>query len=479
MARLSNNDLPTLDTQLETKSFIERLARDVESVQPPKTFSLTGCWGAGKTSALAQLFVRLTGKSPEGFELPGDHESSSALKCEGIWFEAWRYQNEEAPIVALLHTIKSQFSTKDKFIDSAGKLGNVAFLGAISVLDSVIKSTTGLSGLSNVQGIGEKYEKDNLLSRLASDQINDALKRAVDVIIGNGENGGDRKLIIFIDDLDRCEPEAAFRLLEGIKLYLSIPNCVIVMAMDQNQIEANLVNRQGVEGSRFYGVEYIEKLCQDSYRLPVPNAVNRSKFLIEHIRCLSPQTDAVYNSKILDLEKVLEKYDCLPANPRRLKMLANNIAAFYSNTDSEKIPGLDEYLLTDEVTILDKSEMYALAIIIVSSLYVSYRRLYERLETCPSFVNEIIEFCSPEPNNSYSEKDSVFYEFDKSNTRSKAAVDHPSDLSVFRLKVLFSENPSGMIKTYKLKDQILGDITHQLIQMFNYPDSYGQGGEQV
>ena len=118
--------------------------------------------------------------------------------------------------------------------------------------------------------------------------------------------------------------------------------------------------------------------------------------------------------------------------------------------------------------------MYALAIIIISSLYVSYRKLYERLETCPSFVNEIIAFCSSEPNKAYSEKDSVFYEFNKSNTRSRVAVEHPSDLSVFRLKVLFREEPSGMIKTYKLKDQILGDITHQLIQAFNYPENSSQ-----
>jgi len=475
MASLSNNDLPVLETQLGTKPFIERLARDIESVQPPKTFSLTGCWGAGKTSALAQLFVRLTGTSPAGFKLSDGYVAPLPLKCEGVWFEAWRYQNEEVPIVALLHTIKSQFSTKDKFIDSAGKLASVAFLGAISVLDGVIKSTTGLSGLSKIQGGGEKYEEDNLLSRLASDQINDALKQAVDVILGNKPGDDNRKLIIFIDDLDRCEPEAAFRLLEGIKLYLSIPNCVIVMAMDQNQIEANLVNRQGVENSRFYGVEYIEKLCQDSYRLPVPNAVNRTKFLVDHIRVLNPEADAVYNRRMLDLEKVLSNHDCLPANPRRLKMLANNIAAFYSNTDPEKVIALDEYVSPNDITDLEKDEVYALAIIIVSSLYVSYRRLYERLEACPSFVNEIIEFCGSESNGDYTGKDSVFYEFNKSNARSRVWVDHPSDLSVFRLKVLFSKNPSAMINTYKLKDQILGDITHQLIQEFNYPDSNNQG----
>ena len=201
MASLSNNDLPVLETQLGTKPFIERLARDIESVQPPKTFSLTGCWGAGKTSALAQLFVRLTGTSPAGFKLSDGYVAPLPLKCEGVWFEAWRYQNEEVPIVALLHTIKSQFSTKDKFIDSAGKLASVAFLGAISVLDGVIKSTTGLSGLSKIQGGGEKYEEDNLLSRLASDQINDALKQAVDVILGNKPGDDNRKLIIFIDDL--------------------------------------------------------------------------------------------------------------------------------------------------------------------------------------------------------------------------------------------------------------------------------------
>lgn len=476
MAHLSNNDLPTLDTQLETQSFIERLARDIESVQPPKTFSLTGCWGAGKTSALAQLFVRLTDTPPPGFQLPAGHQTDVDTECQGIWFEAWRYQNEEMPIVALLHTIKSHFSTKSKFIDSAGKLASVAFLGAISVLDGVIKTTTGLSGLSKVQGIGEKYEKDNLLSRLASDQINDALKQAVDVILGNKPGDDNRKLIIFIDDLDRCEPEAAFRLLEGIKLYLSIPNCVIVMAMDQNQIEANLVNRQGVGNGRFYGVEYIEKLCQDSYRLPVPNSENRAKFLIEHITPLISRCDVFKIDRIEELEKILGKYDCLPANPRRLKMLANSIAAFYSHTNPENISSLMN-LDDPNRTGLNRDEIYAIAILIVSSLCVNYRKLYERLETCSSFVNEIIDFCSVEPKGAYSENSSVFYEFDKSSTRTIATVEHPSDLSVFRLKVLFRAGTGSMMEEYGLNDQVLGDILYTLIQVLNYPENSNQGEE--
>ena len=129
-ANYSTNDAPTLDCQFGNSEFIQNLAEEVRNSPSPKTLSITGCWGSGKTSALAQLYFELTGESPPGY---GTARSSSNSPIKGVWFEAWRYQSEAVPIVALLHAIKNQFSSTEKFIDKAGKLASISLLGAFTV----------------------------------------------------------------------------------------------------------------------------------------------------------------------------------------------------------------------------------------------------------------------------------------------------------------------------------------------------------
>ena len=42
------------------------------------------------------------------------------------------------------------------------------------------------------------------------------------------------RLIVFVDDLDRCLPEKAIEVLEAIKLFLEVPGVVFVLGMDQS-----------------------------------------------------------------------------------------------------------------------------------------------------------------------------------------------------------------------------------------------------
>ncbi len=464
----SHNDQPTLtlSDDLGTKHFVTRLVEDIKESECPKTFAITGYWGTGKTSSLASVYKGLTNTAPAGYECDGNKENTDYV---GIWFEAWRYQNEVTPIVALLQCIKSHFSSTSKFIDSAGKLANISLLGALSVFDGVIKTATGLSGLNKIKDVGEQYEKDNLLNRLASDQIMDALKQAVDVIVGNNSESQHRKLVIFIDDLDRCEPETAYRLLEGLKLYFNIPNCTIVMAIDQQQIERFIAQKMigsAKQHQRFLGVEYLEKLCQDAYRLPVPTPKQRNQFLIS-------QFDNLYESNLEnnetvsdDLKYSLAPYDCLPANPRRLKMIANKMASFYRTVKCDELGTLKDLGKPDA----SNNELLAYSIFIVSCLSVNYRRLYERLEINPGFTNELYSFCNGVSDEKYEIENSVFYEFNKDHRSIglDKKIEHPSDLSIFRLCPLFNED-EGVLARYDIPPTILGGIMHQLIYCYNNP----------
>ena len=149
-----------------------------------------------------------------------------------------------------------------------------------------------------------------------------------------------------IDDVDRCEPEAAYRLLEGLKIYLTLDNCVFVLGMNQKAVEEAIKKRMGTEdeypsvraaehsaqaaertaGSAKHSARaaaYMEKLCQNVWHLPAIRESEEAlfKFL---------EKTVVNETFIGRTKRAIERYACLPPNPRRLKGLANVIGRFSS-----------------------------------------------------------------------------------------------------------------------------------------------------
>jgi hypothetical protein len=67
------------------------MADVIRTSEPPKVFTgLHGDWGAGKTSALHQLFQELAGACPHSLEEEPNRKLNCESSTEVVWFEAWR-----------------------------------------------------------------------------------------------------------------------------------------------------------------------------------------------------------------------------------------------------------------------------------------------------------------------------------------------------------------------------------------------------
>jgi len=131
---------------------------------------------------------------------------------------------------------------------------------------------------------------------------------------GDGNDGGRLNLLFLIDDLDRCLPEKAVRMLESIKLFLDIQGCAFVLALDDEVVERGIAwryrdygpgsgqtamesiarslnpdhYRDFVEGREprpanpITGLEYLEKIIQLPMRVPVPSEHQVESYLIHH-----------------------------------------------------------------------------------------------------------------------------------------------------------------------------------------------------
>ena len=77
-----------------------------------------------------------------------------------------------------------------------------------------------------------------------------------------------RKMIIFLDEIDRCFPNVVIKILEQLKYYFQDLNIVFILAHDRNQLEANVRSIFG-ETTDIEG--YLQKFFDYNYMLPAIN----------------------------------------------------------------------------------------------------------------------------------------------------------------------------------------------------------------
>lgn len=97
-------------------------------------------------------------------------------------------------------------------------------------------------------------------------------------------------LIFLVDDLDRCLPDKAVEVLEAIKLFLEVPGCAFVLALDEEVVERGIAHRyrdyalQGKAGlTPITGAEYLEKLVHLPIRLPRPSRLEARAHLARQV----------------------------------------------------------------------------------------------------------------------------------------------------------------------------------------------------
>ena len=102
------NDLPTLKDCMGWEKEITRIKDRLLYCPSPHVFGIHGNWGSGKTSFMRQLQFNLGGELPNyksvidcASPLPIQTKNRLQNQVVTVWFDAWRYQNELYPVVAL------------------------------------------------------------------------------------------------------------------------------------------------------------------------------------------------------------------------------------------------------------------------------------------------------------------------------------------------------------------------------------------
>ena len=369
-----HNDEPTLIDALDRRTLIEEVGKAVATCTPPQVFGVHGDWGLGKTSFLHQVQWHLTGTCPQRSDAaapePAEQKGEYLTAIRTIWFDAWRYQHEEVPVIALLQEMRRQLS----YWYLPRKAG-VVIRGALLSLEDLTKKI--YFQYSKFQQAHREWKAENFDVPLPSYTIRQHLREAIDRLIPHKQAAKhlSPRLAIFIDDIDRCEPKAAFRLLEGLKIYLTLENCVFVLGMNQKVIEKAISNQIPDEDSpKERAAAYMDKLCQNVWRLP---AVRRPDLFLEEM-LVNTVEDETTRTHIIEGIKNLR---CLPPNPRRLKGLANLIGRM-----SVRLP---DRRRTDK----DSAIRHTQLLMVVAYTYQFHHDLYVLWEADHELYDRIYDWC--------------------------------------------------------------------------------------
>jgi len=207
-----------------------------------------------------------------------------------------------------------------------------------------VKMLTNMAGrLAQVGDVGSEIERMFSLDPVFKDLFEEEFTSLLDHFLKK-----DKRLVIFIDDLDRCVPEVVIDIFEAIKLYLDVPRCVFVVGASPDIVEKGVfcryreyflkeekavvrsekgegANAEGREHPLMTGREYMEKIIQLPFPVPEPETKDLEDFIEENAKRVGLKEDYKdWKSHLVDI--VLAAVE---SNPRNIKRLLASIHMSY------------------------------------------------------------------------------------------------------------------------------------------------------
>ena len=221
----------------------------LNSAENNVSIAIDAKWGSGKTFFVKQAklildaYSNLNKNKANDEQIKNKFESYKGKKEDfkiknmvSVYYDAWENDNDTDPVLSIIYNIYTnshQFydsiSFKDRLLEAGKCLGALAELVTGRDLNKFFKT---LKDAANTEEIWSEIQKQKELQSI----INDFFNSFTD------EN---QRLIIFIDELDRCRPSFAVKLLERIKHYFNNDKITFVFSINALQLQHTIKKYYG------------------------------------------------------------------------------------------------------------------------------------------------------------------------------------------------------------------------------------------
>ncbi len=311
-SNLGEGDEARKTDTLNLLPYAEALSDFIQDCESPMSIGIQGDWGSGRTS----LMNMLRGS--------GDGLQSGLLDvglCKTINLDSWPYSQfglEDNMAVSCLYSLIQQLGQvleQEPDIDKAELKTRLD--AANSKLVIVIKQIRELlQGSISASQNGQSYidiSGQMLLFKTEFEKLVSLWTHSADA----------RRVVIFVDDLDRIRPVLALELLEAIKNFIDVPGCVFVMALDYEVVQRGMVEKLGLDVQKTSGKAFFDKMIQLPFIVPT-TSYKLDEYIIDlldkaQLPCIRNScTDPESREFFLDITRFT-----VGRNPRSIKRVVN------------------------------------------------------------------------------------------------------------------------------------------------------------
>lgn len=231
------------------------------------TIAIDGRWGSGKTFFVNQSIMAINALNSMA---DMDEEKRARILCKipftkkeeeiqnsilTVYYDAWKNDNDIDPVISLFYEMTKQLSLTY----------NLTNKNIFKISAAIIDAFTG----RGISGILDSLKSDDPLAKFKEQKnIEEKIKEFFsEILIERAE-----RLVIFIDELDRCKPTFAVKLLEQIKHYLDDDRITFVFSVNIAELQHTIRHYYGDE---FDACRYLDRFF--TLRVSMPPA-DKNKF---------------------------------------------------------------------------------------------------------------------------------------------------------------------------------------------------------
>lgn len=231
---------------LDRGAFIENVIKVVDQLSENRKgccFAIEGRWGVGKTFVIEEVEDRL--KETQSEEVNTD-------KYFVFHYNCWQHDYYEEPAVAIISAMIASLQKND--IIASENVNNTVKAGYELAVDKLkeiagtfIENKIGVNLISLADKIKEKKEEAEK-SVFEFDELFNFSKTIEKARKSLQEIAEQRTIVLVVDELDRCIPQYAIKILERLHhIFYGLENVVVIMAIDRKQLEHSVEEMFGTK----------------------------------------------------------------------------------------------------------------------------------------------------------------------------------------------------------------------------------------